>query len=67
MKMVTLSDDSQESINFSLMNTIPSSVCIFILMGYFLFRWSLRDDQRLDVKKKKVLSLIEQKQSSNLK
>lgn len=38
MKVVTLSDDSQESISFSLMNMMPVSVFIFIFVGYFLLR-----------------------------
>lgn len=30
MKVVTLCDDSEEGISFSLMNTMPATVCIYI-------------------------------------
>lgn len=80
MKMLTLmisrwkfwlwNGDSQETISFSSINTISASVCIFILVGYFLLRWSLKEIHMHLIGKKenmKILSLIEQKQSSKLK
>lgn len=46
MKIVTLCDDSEESISFSLTNTMPVSGSIFILVCYFLLSWSLKDIHR---------------------
>lgn len=57
MKIVTLCDDSEESISFSLMNTMPASVCIFILVCYFLLNWSLKDIHRHWMGKKEEMKL----------
>lgn len=54
MKIVTLCDDSEESISFSLMNMMPASVCIFIFGVLFSTQLVIKGHtQALDGKKRR--------------